>query len=76
MPKFKKIIVNSYSREGSFITKATMMTETGIAAVDFECAKSEVAMVIQRYVLNIQKFTVEWKRDGNIEGYLVDRDES
>lgn len=67
----KKIIVTDFNKEGRLGIKCTMTTKKAIIANDFDQAKKLVAQMIQMHTLKLKRFTVEWTRDGNPEGYMV-----
>ncbi len=69
----KKITVTEYKPDGEMTLKTTIGLRGGIHANDFAQAKKLVAQVVQLDVLSKTKFTVEWKRDGYSEGYMVHR---
>lgn len=71
---FKKIVITSYDLNGKQSIVMTLTTKKSIVANDYEQARNLVAQVIQSHVLNIKKFSVQWKREGYPEGYLVVRE--
>ena len=73
---FKKIVVTDFKAEakdgtGEISTKATLTLRSPIEAADYKEAKQKVMKVVQLHVISKKRFTVEWKRNGWDEGYLV-----
>ncbi len=69
----KKIVVNRYEDDGKFRLKMTLTTKKAIVADSFAAAKKAVAQVVQMSVVGMNRYTVEWKREGSPEGYMVIR---
>jgi hypothetical protein len=69
----KKVVVTDYQSNGEMTLKATLTLKKGVVANDYPQAKKLIAQVLQSHVLGKKNFSVEWKRDGFYEGYLVAR---
>lgn len=75
MAGFKKVVITSFIPERKGIGKMrfteTLTLRSSIVANDFEQARTLVEKTIQMHVFTKKMFTVQWKRDGLPEGYMV-----
>lgn len=68
---FKTVAITSYKDDGSMSVQMKLGLKRAIAASDYHEAKEQLARILEPHFPKEGNYTVEWKRDGYNEGYLV-----